>query len=751
MFPGGLNPTDGSQLRRERRHWRKRQPAAGGMPRRRVVHRFHPGDYNQGFELLETRQLLSSDLTHDIVNLLDGGTTTGSATFDDVTLGSDLSSSSVTVSFQNISQSGSDFTGTISVTANSASLAIGSAVSAQISGANGSPGITGSYTLADQPADQGAYQLSVSQFDLTLSKLLTAQASDVTIDYSPTAAAGQELVQVGSLSATLLPFDNATVTVGDLDIFDNGFTLGDATIPAPSMTLGQVLTIDQPALKLSGVGYTAGAFTGTIGLSANTASLFPGQSAFSATVDNPGGSYSVANQTLTLSAGDLDLSIGHVLQATGSKLSFSLNDSQSPPAATFDAQQITLTSPDFPNATGTIADFSGTNTGFTIGSATLTDSSAVTFGKILEFSSPSLSLTNFGYTPGAAPAVTGTFTVGGTIELFPGQSSFSSTVDGFSASYDIASETFNLQASAIELNLGQVLTAKTGPVNFTVDDSSGSPAVSFDVQNVALSSSDFPDATGTLGDLSANSAGFTIDSASLGYAGAISLGGVLSVTGLSLGVENFAYTTGTDGGAATVGGTITFGAQSVSLFAGQSAFTTTISDPTGQSPSGLSGSYDIDTQAIDFQLDQVEIQVSDLVDVTADNVSVDVTPGSFGMTVGSATASVPKLAGFQGSVQKLAITSDGFTIGSATLGFAGTLSLGSVLTISNPSATISGLSYSIESGAQFNGDVSFGLSANLNVGKVASAAVSGLNVTLGLTPEDFGQFSVTANSASFTL
>ena len=64
----------------DERQWRKRQKSEGGMPRRRVIHRFHPGDYNQGFEPLESRQLLSSDLTQDIVNLLDGGTTTGSVT-----------------------------------------------------------------------------------------------------------------------------------------------------------------------------------------------------------------------------------------------------------------------------------------------------------------------------------------------------------------------------------------------------------------------------------------------------------------------------------------------------------------------------------------------------------------------------------------------------------------------------------------------------------------------------------------------
>ena len=104
-----------------------------------------------------------------------------------------------------------------------------------------------------------------------------------------------------------------------------------------------------------------------------------------------------------------------------------------------------------------------------------------------------------------------------------------------------------------------------------------------------------------------------------------------------------------------------------------------------------------------------------------------------------------------GSVQNLGITSDGFTIGSAYLSFQGTIKLGNVITISNPSAMISGLNYSITNQATFNGDISFGVSASLNVGKVASASVSGLNVTLGLTQQDYGQFLVTATSASFTL
>ena len=147
---------------------------------------------------------------------------------------------------------------------------------AQITGAAGNPGLTGSYTLTNQPASQGAYQLTASQFELTLSNLLTANSSDVTVDYSPAAAPGQELVQIGSLSATILPLDNATATVNNLDIFDNHLTLGDGTVSAGPITLGNILSIDQPSLTLASVGYNAGLFTGTIGLKASSASAVPG-------------------------------------------------------------------------------------------------------------------------------------------------------------------------------------------------------------------------------------------------------------------------------------------------------------------------------------------------------------------------------------------------------------------------------------------------------------------------------------------
>ena len=804
---------------RERRRSRSRYSAHGstsgpGALRTKSVQRSFR---HLAYEMLETRRLLSgvSDLTGEITQLLNNNQTSAPTNLGTVSLGNDLTFNNVTVSFApDIVQTGSNWTAAVTVSATSASLTVGSGATAEITGTGGNPGISGSYTLTNQPASEGAYQLTASQFDLTLSNLLTANSTDVTIDYSPAAAAGQELVQIGSLSATILPLDNAMATVDDLDIFDDHFTLGDGNITAGPITLGNILSIDQPSLQLAGVGYSAGAFTGTIGLTASSASLFPGEKDFSASADALTGSYDLASQKMTLSADNVQLSIGNILDANASELSFTLDDSTATPTVTLDAQNFNVKSPDFPSLTGTIGDLSGNNTGFTTSSVSLSSSGDITFGKILDVSSPTLSLSDFAYTIGATPAVTGTFTVGGTVKLFPGQSSFSTTVDDFSASYSIGSASFGIRASEIDLNVGKLLTATTGPVAFTFDDSTGTPAVTFDVQNVAVTSPDFPTITGTIGDLSASNTGFSVSaaslsssgditfgkildvssptlslsdfaytigatpavtgtftvggtvklfpgqssfsttvddfsasydiasanfgitasaialqlgnlvtattgpvkfdfvdasgspsvsfdvqdvklkspdfpnlsgkigdlsvgdsgfmvsSASLSYSGETDLGSVLSITGLTLGIESFDYSTTDD----SVSGTINFGATSVSLLAGQSAFSTTVSDPSGKSTSGLSGSYDINTQAFGLQLDEIDIKVSDILEVTADDVALNVAPGSFSMTVGSAMASVPKLAGFQGTVSNLAITNDGFSIGSATLGLTGSSS-----------------------------------------------------------------------------
>jgi hypothetical protein len=349
----------------------------------RCKHVFRPGDYRPAGEFLERRELLSADLTQDIANLLNGGTTMGSYTFNNVTLGSLLSASSVTVSLQNISQSGSDWSGTVSVSAPTASLAIGQQFTAQIqgNGTAGSVGLSGSYSLNDQPLDQGTYALAVTDLTASVPNVLSASASGVQLQYSPGGSTSQEIAQLSSLSATIIPLDNTQVSLSNLDISENGFTLGNATVSGSSFTLGDFLTVDYPSVSFSGVAYTAGgSLAGTIGLNVGSATLFPGQSTFNATVDGFSGSYDLSTNALTLSASDVNLALGQILAVDATMLTFEY----SPGSLSIGAGTVTLSSPDFPGVTAQASNLDFTNTGFSLGGATLSDTNPVKLSGFLQ-------------------------------------------------------------------------------------------------------------------------------------------------------------------------------------------------------------------------------------------------------------------------------------------------------------------------------------------------------------------------------
>ena len=433
--------------------------------------------------------------------------------------------------------------------------------------------------------------------------------------------------------------------------------------------------------------------SGTVSVGADTVKLFPGQTNFSTTIGGFSGSYDIGAQTFDLSATSIDLEIAKVVKADSTNVSFTLDDAGATPAVTFDARSITLSSPDFPNATGEIDDLHADDTGFSVASASLTDSD-VTLGGILELKTLTLGLQDFSYTTdpnGGAPTVGGTIQVNaGTVNLFPGQSTFSTTVVGFMGSYSIDQETMNLSATSVDLKISDLLEATSTDLDFSLDVSQAPAAFTLDIKQVTLKSARFS-ASGEIDDLHADNTGFSVASATLTDPSTYSLGGILSIGGLSLGISNFDYTIDPSGGPASVTGAMTFAAKTISLFSGQSAFSTNVA--------GLSGSYDIGTQSLDFELTEVDISVSNIFTVTAKDVAVQtMAPGDFSLTVGSATASVPRLAGFQGTVTNLTITPDGFNVGSATLSATGTITVGKVISISGPSATITNLGYSSSNG-----------------------------------------------------
>ena len=107
-----------------------------------------------------------------------------------------------------------------------------------------------------------------------------------------------------------------------------------------------------------------------------------------------------------------------------------------------------------------------------------------------------------------------------------------------------------LSADTVQLNIGKILDANASGLSFTLDDSSGTPAVTLDVQGLERHVlPDFPSLTGTIGDLSASNTGFTVSSASLSSSGDIEFGKItFDVSSPTLTLDDFGYTNGPNAG-----------------------------------------------------------------------------------------------------------------------------------------------------------------------------------------------------------
>ncbi len=380
MFAAGSRIHDGRYTRGVRR----RSKPGKDRPARDLRHArcFRPG--GAAFETLEDRLLLStSDLTQEIDNLLTSGNVSVPVNLGDVSLGSFLTAKNVTASFQDISQQGANWSGTVTLSADTASVILGSEFDGEIKGnAQNAHGLIGSYALNNQPLGDGAYSLGVTELDVTVPNVLTGTATGVTLGYAPGAPAGQQIAQVASLSATLTALDNATATLNNLDVFDNGFKLADASITADSLSIGSMLAITSPTVSFSGVDYTVGSpFEGTIGLSSKSVTLFPNKPT-TASVWDFSGTYDVANEALSLKAGSTTIDFGSDVTVTADGLNFNLSNGGQSVSVSVDSATADIPKLD---VSGSLTGLAITNDGFSVASATFTDNTTVAIGSVLTF------------------------------------------------------------------------------------------------------------------------------------------------------------------------------------------------------------------------------------------------------------------------------------------------------------------------------------------------------------------------------
>ena len=208
-----------------------------------------------------------------------------------LTLGGFLNLPDPTISFDDIDYSVSldglstSFNGNLTFSSTSASLFPGKSFSATVTPATiGHPAISGFFNL-----NSGRFLLTAGRMSLTSDKLFTATANNLQFSFDPIATGTQTITSLGSLDLMIKPLDDASITVSNLAIRNDGFSFANLSVSPGNMSLGSILTVENPTIGMTGVNFvqpldgSSSSFSGSLTMSANAATLFRGKS-FSALI-----------------------------------------------------------------------------------------------------------------------------------------------------------------------------------------------------------------------------------------------------------------------------------------------------------------------------------------------------------------------------------------------------------------------------------------------------------------------------------
>jgi hypothetical protein len=296
---------------------------------------------------------------------------------------------SVTLSNLTIDRVTGDMTGTvagdgtiqdpvITLTAVGASLFPGGgAITASVSATNpGGNGFQGTFNLRTD-----AFSITLQEFDLSVGSAFTAHASGVTLSFDPTNSdPHQQLVEIASGTVNFVPL-GLNGNLSKLTIYEDGFHFDSLSITKNQDFTFGALKFSDPTLTLTDFGVTFGnsvTVSGSIGVSAATASLFEGNSTFSISATNLSFTVNLSQDHMgevTIAAGELDISIASRLTLHGSDIEIDPQATANQTVLSVGSASLTLdigvsltgTATNF----GIMLDASGTpelveNTGFTI-------------------------------------------------------------------------------------------------------------------------------------------------------------------------------------------------------------------------------------------------------------------------------------------------------------------------------------------------------------------------------------------------
>ena len=271
---------------------------------------------------------------------------------------------------------------TLTITAASATLLPGnSTVTASVTASTGTGadglGLQGTFNL-----QTGAFNILLEQFSLQVGSLLTANASGVTITYSPTGGSGQQLVSISNGTVTFNQFSGGTGSsssftgnVTDLVIYGNGFQFGSLTLAyTGTINIGSILTVTDPSVTLTNFSVTFGGGnatfteTGSMTVAVGSASLDIGSGDFSASATTLSITVSLdplSFGTITASADTVTFKFGSYVTMEASTVRINTDPGESnintpggPAYLSVGSATVTLSLGSGPSLTGTATNFS---------------------------------------------------------------------------------------------------------------------------------------------------------------------------------------------------------------------------------------------------------------------------------------------------------------------------------------------------------------------------------------------------------
>jgi len=240
----------------------------------------------------------------------------------------------------------------------------------------------------------------------------------------------------------------------------------------------------------------------------------------------------------------------------------------------------------------------------------------------------------------------------------------------------------------------------------------------------------------------------------------------LEVDTLSVTVSNLAIdlATGSLSGVTDSGGThppvLTITAASATMFPGGSTITGSISATAGGDGLGFQGTFNLQTGAFSITLEELHLAIGSVFTADASGVLVTYDPADSDphqqlVQIGTGLLDFKfGQSDITGSLTNLTIYKDGFHFDSVTIAYVGTINLGSILTITDPSVTLTDFGLTFGSGnVTFTTSGSLTLSAataTLNV-SAFSASASDLSIIVVLDPADLGHLTITAGTLTLKL